>query len=258
MRKLDITRLWNKPSFHIQIAFALIFSLSAVGQDSGTQPTGSPPAPSAPATTPVSSAPAVAPAAPQDSATSPQTVEKDEGMFVMRKSVEEVALHATVMDDKDHLITNLDRTAFAVFEDGVQQAITSFRHEDIPVAMAIVIDNSGSMRDKREKVNQACLNLVRSSNAQDEVIIVNFNDEEFLDQDFTSDIGKLKEALEKYDARGGTALYDAIDAASDHLKRNARRDKKIIFVAPWTKSTRSAKPSPTTSATNTRLATNPR
>jgi len=86
------------------------------------------------------------------------------------------------------------------------------------------------MRDKREKVNQACLNLVRSSNAQDEVIIVNFNDEEFLDQDFTSDIGKLKEALEKYDARGGTALYDAIDAASDHLKRNARRDKKIIFV----------------------------
>jgi len=230
MRKLDITRLWNEPSFHIQIAFALIFSLSAIGQDSGTQPAGSPPAPSAPATTPASSAPPVAPAAPQDSATSPQTVEKDEGMFVMRKSVEEVALHATVMDDKDHLITNLDRTAFAVFEDGVQQAITSFRHEDIPVAMAIVIDNSGSMRDKREKVNQACLNLVRSSNAQDEVIIVNFNDEEFLDQDFTSDIGKLKEALEKYDARGGTALYDAIDAASDHLKRNARRDKKIIFV----------------------------
>lgn len=151
-------------------------------------------------------------------------------MFVLHKRVEEVALHATVIDENDRLITNLDRAAFAVFEDGVPQAITSFRHEDIPVAMAIVIDNSGSMREKREKVNQAALNLVRSSNAQDEVIIVNFNDDEFLDQDFTSDIGKMKEALEKYDARGGTALYDAIDGAAGHLKRNARRDKKVIFV----------------------------
>jgi VWFA-related protein len=205
----------------IQFAFALIFSLSAPGQDAGTAPALPPPS---------SPAPATPTAAPQGADPSSQPVEKDDGMFVMRKSVEEVALHATVIDDKDHLITNLDRSAFSVFEDGVQQAITSFRHEDIPVAMAIVIDNSGSMKDKREKVNQACLNLVRSSNAQDEVIIVNFNDEEFLDQDFTSDIGKLKEALEKYDARGGTALYDAIDAAADHLKRNARRDKKVIFV----------------------------
>src|SRR5258707_15201951 len=226
MRKLDITRLWNKPLVFIQIPFPLIFSITAAGQDSGTPPPGYQPAPTSAPPSPQSAAPAT----PQDPAISPQTVEKDEGMFVMHKSVEEVALHATVMDDKDHLITNLDRTAFAVFEDGVQQAITSFRHEDIPVAMAIVIDNSGSMREKREKVNQAALNLVRSSNAQDEVIIVNFNDEEFLDQDFTSDIGKLKEALEKYDARGGTALYDAIDAAPDHLQRNARRDKKVIFV----------------------------
>ena len=144
--------------------------------------------------------------------------------------MEEVALHATVIDDKDHLITTLDRAAFKVLEDGVQQTITSFRHEDIAVAMAIVIDNSGSMREKRDKVNQAALNLVRSSNADDEVIIVNFNDDQFLDQDFTSDIGKMKEALEKYEARGGTALYDAVAGAADHLQHNARRDKKVIFV----------------------------
>ncbi len=170
---------------------------------------------------------------PQDSsAPALQNIEKDadSGMFTLHKRVDEVALHATVIDDKDRLITNLDRSAFAVFEDGKQQAITSFRHEDIPVAMAIVIDNSGSMREKRAKVNQAALNLVRSSNAQDEVIIVNFNDEAFLDQDFTSDIGKMKEALEKYDTRGGTALYDAVDGAALTLKRNARRDKKVIFV----------------------------
>ncbi len=75
--------------------------------------------------------------------------------------------------------------------------------------MGIVIDNSGSMREKRNKVNQAALNLVRSSNPQDEVFVVNFNDEQYLDQDFTNNLLKLKEALEKIDARGGTALYDA-------------------------------------------------
>lgn len=151
-------------------------------------------------------------------------------MFVLHKEVDEVSLHATIMDEKDALITNLDRSAFAVFEDGRPQPITSFRHEDIPVSMGILVDNSGSMREKREKINQAALNLVRSSNAQDEVFVVNFNDDMFLDQDFTSDIGKLKEALGKYNSAGGTALYDAVISAADHLKRSARLEKKVIFV----------------------------
>ena len=101
----------------------------------------------------------------------------DEGVFVFKKDVDEVLLHATVIDDKQHIVTNLDRGAFTVFEDGKPQNIISFHHEDIPVAMGIVIDNSGSMREKRNKVNQAALNLVRSSNPQDEVFVVNFNDE---------------------------------------------------------------------------------
>src|SRR5215468_6377058 len=152
------------------------------------------------------------------------------GVFVFRKDVDEVMLHATVVDDKQHIITTLDRAAFTVFEDGKPQSIISFHHVDIPVAMGIVIDNSGSMREKRSKVNQAALNLVRSSNPKDEVFVVNFNDEQYLDQDFTNDLRKLKEALEKIDARGGTALYDAIVASADHLKQNARLEKKVIFV----------------------------
>ena len=55
------------------------------------------------------------------------------------------------------------------------EPITSFHREDVPVAMGIVIDNSGSMRDKREKVNQAVLNLIRASNPQDEIFVVNFS-----------------------------------------------------------------------------------
>jgi Ca-activated chloride channel family protein len=174
----------------------------------------------------------------QDSSTQDQTPKQqkaekklqDQGVFVFKKDVDEVLLHATVVDDKKHLVTNLDRSAFTVFEDGKQQNIVSFRHEDIPVAMGIVIDNSGSMREKRAKVNQAALNLVRSSNPRDEVFVVNFNDEYYLDQDFTNDLLRLKEALEKIDARGGTALYDAVVASADHLKRNARLEKKVIFV----------------------------
>lgn len=154
----------------------------------------------------------------------------DQSIYVLRKDVDEVMLHATVVDDKQHIVTNLDRNAFTVYEDGKPQQIISFHHVDIPVAMGIVIDNSGSMREKRNKVNQAALNLVRSSNPQDEVFVVNFNDEQYLDQDFTNDLRKLKEALDKIDARGGTALYDAVVASADHLKQNGRLEKKVIFV----------------------------
>jgi len=160
----------------------------------------------------------------------PDSSLSDQGVFVFKKDVDEVLLHATVQDDKQHIVTNLDRGAFTVYEDGKPQNIISFHHEDIPVAMGIVIDNSGSMREKRAKVNQAALNLVRSSNPRDEVFVVNFNDEYYLDQDFTNDLLKLKEALEKIDARGGTALYDAVVASADHLKRNARLEKKVLFV----------------------------
>ena len=141
-----------------------------------------------------------------------------------------MVVHATVIDDKNHLVTTLDKSVFSVFENNQAQTITSFRHEDVPVAMGIVIDNSGSMREKRDKVNRAALNLVRSSNPQDQVFVVNFNDEYYLDQEFTSDINKLRQALEKVEARGGTALYDAIVASSVYMKDHAKLQKKVLFV----------------------------
>ena len=142
----------------------------------------------------------------QDQGQSPSSQEG--GAFVFRKQVEEVILHATVLDDKQRMVTNLPKIAFTVFENNQPQTISSFRHEDIPVAMGIVIDNSGSMREKRDKVNKAAINLVRASNSQDEVFVVNFNDEYYLDQDFTGATPKLRDALEKVESRGGTALYD--------------------------------------------------
>ncbi len=152
------------------------------------------------------------------------------GGFVFHSQAQEVVLHATVVDEKQRLITTLTRNAFQVFENGQPQPITSFRQEDVPVAMGIVIDNSGSMREKREKVAKAAENLVAASNAQDQVFVVNFSDEYYLDQDFTNDPKKLRGALEKLESRGGTALYDAVVASADHLKKNAKLQKKVLFV----------------------------
>jgi Ca-activated chloride channel homolog len=155
----------------------------------------------------------------------------DEGSsFVFKKQVEEVVLHATVRDQQGRLVTNLDRSAFAVFEDGAPQVITSFRREDVPVAMGIVIDNSGSMRDKRASVGAGVMNLIRASNPADEVFVVNFGTEPYLDQDFTSDPALLQNALQRFSTQGTTALYDAIVASDVHLKRSSRLDKKVLLV----------------------------
>jgi len=159
-----------------------------------------------------------------------QSPSGDTGVFVFKKEVEEVVLHATVSDNKNHVVMNLGKGDFSVLENNQPQTITSFRHEDIPVAMGIIIDNSGSMREKRDKVNKAAVNLVRSSNPQDQVFVVNFNDEYYLDQPFTNNINLLREALEKVEARGGTALYDAIVASADYEKKQARLQKKVLFV----------------------------
>jgi len=155
---------------------------------------------------------------------------EDSGRFVFRKEVEEVVLHATVVDQTGRLVTNLDRGAFSVFQNGAPEQITSFHREDVPVAMGIVIDNSGSMRDKRAKVNQAVLNLIRASNPEDEIFVVNFSQNSYLDQDFTSDVSLLQAALHQASTRGSTALYDAVVASAVHLRNNPRLTKKVLLV----------------------------
>lgn len=228
----DTTRLRNSISralLFLWIVIAAGVLAAAPAQQQSNSPSTTPPQ-----NQPAQSQPAPPKTPPSQNQSSPNQENpnnlNDQGVFVFKKDVDEVLLHATVIDDKQRLVTNLDKGAFTVLEDGKPQTIISFHHEDIPVAMGILIDNSGSMREKRAKVNQAALNLVRASNPHDEVFIVNFNDEYYLDQDFTNDLLKMKEALEKIDAKGGTALFDALVASSDHLKRNARLEKKVLFV----------------------------
>ena len=158
-------------------------------------------------------------------------VTKDsKGGFTFVKQVNEVTLSAVVLDSKRHLVTNLDPANFAVYEDNQPQKITFFRREDIPVSIGIVVDNSGSMRTKRAAVTKAVLNLIQASNPQDEVFVVNFNDDSYLDQDFTNKVEVLREALDRVDSRGGTALYDAVIASADHLAKGAKKEKKVLLI----------------------------
>jgi VWFA-related protein len=128
-------------------------------------------------------------------------------------------------------VENLQKDNFKVYEDGAPQQLTVFSHADIPVTMGIVIDDSGSMRPKRAAVNAAALTFVKTSNPQDQVFVVNFNDVYYLDTpgDFASNIEDLNSALNKIDSRGGTALRDAVYASLDHMKLG-NRDKKVLLV----------------------------
>jgi len=161
---------------------------------------------------------------------SSDAISKGDHGYTLRRDVEEVVLNITVLDDKNQLAMNLTKPDFKVYEDGVPQNIISFQHEDIPVSMGILVDNSGSMRDKRQAVNSAALDLVKASNRDDEAFIVNFSDEAYIDQDFTSDLGKLRDGLAHIDSKGGTALYDAVVASADQLAKGAKRPKQVLLV----------------------------
>ncbi|HWC16341.1 MAG TPA: VWA domain-containing protein [Terriglobales bacterium] len=162
--------------------------------------------------------------------TAPQGPTKRGDTYVFKSQTEEVVLHATVVDQHSRLVTGLTKNDFTVYEDGQPQTITRFTKEDVPVSIGILIDNSGSMRDKRQAVNTSALDLVKASNPEDEVFVVNFSDEAIIDTDLTSDIAKMQEGLQQVDSRGGTALYDAVVASADYLAKKGRREKKVLLV----------------------------
>jgi len=180
--------------------------------------------------------PIVSPDAADNAAVSPGHINTDEeikrqhGIYTLTRDVDEVLLPCTVVDQDGHLVQDLTQSDFQVWEDNVPQTIQSFSHSDVPVSIGLLIDNSGSMRDKRPAVNTAALDLIRASNPQDEAFVVNFSDEAFLDQDFTSSIPRLREALGHVESRGGTALYDAVVASADQLAHGAKRSKQVLVI----------------------------
>ncbi len=161
-----------------------------------------------------------------------QPRQDDEG--TIRVNVDLVVLHATVQKHRRRtLVSGLGKEDFQVYEDGVLQEIHSFSHEDIPVTVGLVIDNSGSMIPKRGEVIAAALAFARSSNPYDQIFLVNFNENVSFglpeNTPFTDNVAQLEVVLSRTAADGMTALYDAVAAGLEHLKKG-KQDKKVLIV----------------------------
>ena len=175
--------------------------------------------------------PILAPATPPPPPPPPKATGQQAPSNRLRSESDLVVLHVTVADDRGAFVPELKEGNFRIFEQNIEQKISVFSQDDIPVTMGLVIDNSGSMREKREQVNAAAMTFVRTSNPQDEAFVVNFNDEYYLDTDgdFTSDQRNLNDALSRIDTRGSTALYDALIGSLDHLKKG-HKDKRVLLL----------------------------
>jgi Ca-activated chloride channel family protein len=153
--------------------------------------------------------------------------------YTISVNVNMVVLRATAQDHKNILVSGLDKDDFQIYEDGALQQIKQFSHEDIPVTVGLVVDNSGSMRPKRPDVVAAALAFARSSNPQDQMFVVNFNERVSFglpdSMPFTDNMAQLEMALSRIAADGQTALYDAVAAALEQLKKGTR-DKKVLIV----------------------------
>lgn len=152
------------------------------------------------------------------------------GIYTLHENVDEVLLNCTVIDEKGRPVEGLTQKDFRVWEDNVPQRVSSFRHQDLPVSIGVLIDNSGSMRDKRATVNRGAMDLLRDSNRQDTAFVVNFNDRAYLDQGFTSDLVALNRGLSHFDSQGTTALYDAVAASADELAKDAKFQKQVLLI----------------------------
>ena len=155
------------------------------------------------------------------------------GSATISVDVDLVVLHVTVLDSKGGFVSGLQKGNFRVFDDGVPQEIRVFQHEDVPVAVGLIVDNSGSMGRKREEVTAAALAFVRSSNPRDEMFVVNFNERVSFGlpntELFSASTSELEHALNGLPANGRTALYDGIEDGLAHLKE-AILDKKALIV----------------------------
>ena len=155
--------------------------------------------------------------------------------FKLSVDVDLVIFNVTVTDARGRSVQGLSKNDFRIVEAGQEQSIQFVRPEDIPATVGLVIDNSGSMRRKRSDVIAAALAFAQSSNPQDEIFIVNFNERVAMGlpegQPFTSDLDQLRAALANTRAEGKTALYDAVAVALKHLESGTHQRKALVILS---------------------------
>jgi len=157
--------------------------------------------------------------------------QEDKGGYRIGVNVDLVLMHVSVFDKANHFVAGLKKENFRVYEDGVQQEVTSFSREDLPVSMGIVLDLSGSMKSRIDQVNKAALAFIRASNPEDQVFLIGFNEEVELLQDFTNDIDEITDSLDNTIVSGGTAVYDAVYLGVQKAQTGSKPKKAIVVIS---------------------------
>ncbi len=142
-----------------------------------------------------------------------------------------VLVPVTVLDPFARMVTGLDAENFQVFENGVQQKITSFGSEDSPLSIGIVFDTSGSMKEKIAVSRQAVAEFFKSANPEDEAFLVELSDRPQLVVPFTHDLGRIEEDILTAKSRGNTALLDGVTLAVSEMKKATHPRKALIVIS---------------------------
>ncbi len=145
-----------------------------------------------------------------------------------RAEVDQVVLYASIYDRNDQLLSGLQKEEFTVYENRVRQEITYFRQEDIPSTTGIIMDSSGSMRNKAQLVHEATQLFLSLTNPQNQLFLIDFDDEVRLEENFTHDREDIRDALDNLIISGGTALYDAIHLGVDKAQNGSEPRKTLI------------------------------
>lgn len=155
--------------------------------------------------------------------------------FTISVDVDVALFNLTVLDNHGKTVTGLTADDFRIYEDGREQKVKIFQPEDSPATVGLVIDNSGSMGNKRSDVVTAGLAFANASHPDDEIFIVDFNHNAWLalpeSVAFTGDPSELRKALLATRVEGTTALYDALHLALDHLKGGTLQRKALVLIS---------------------------
>src|SRR5437773_3847996 len=155
--------------------------------------------------------------------------------YTLSVDVDLVVFNVTILGDDGRPVTGLTADNFHVYEDGREEKIKIFQPEDTPATVGLIIDNSGSMANKRPDVVTAALSFIGASQRDDEMFVVDFNHRPWLGlpaaMPFTSNASELRAALLQTRAEGTTALYDALELSIDHLKDGSRQRKALVLLS---------------------------
>jgi VWFA-related protein len=155
--------------------------------------------------------------------------QQQDAPFKVKLTVDLVELHVSVVDDKDRNVSGLQKENFKILENRVEQEISVFKHEDVPVSLGLVLDNSRSIEPRKERLDAAALAFVAKSNPDDETFVIHFDFDARMDRDFTSSVPDLEKTLAGVKPFGQTALYDALIMGVQHMDK-AKYQKKVLLL----------------------------